>query len=164
VQNEKSPRDLFFSTENTPLFAAGFFIGCTGGRARAALFLPALFPVLLAGALLGCVFLGGCAGRAVREGSPGPRNGVWEGTGQGWGGEIRLRLRINSALIQGIELVSHSEDPFIGGEAMGELLELVLDYQSTGLDAVSGATESSAGFLEAVEDALGRAGGTGSGN
>jgi uncharacterized protein with FMN-binding domain len=114
----------------------------------------------LAGALLGCVFLGGCAGGAVREESPDLRNGVWEGTGQGWGGEIRLRLRINSALIQEIELVSHSEDPFIGGEAMGELLELVLDYQSAGLDAVSGATESSAGFLAAVEDALDKAGRT----
>jgi uncharacterized protein with FMN-binding domain len=42
-------------------------------------------------------------------------------------------------------------------EAMGELLELVLDYQSTGLDAISGATESSAGFLAAVDDALRKA-------
>jgi uncharacterized protein with FMN-binding domain len=134
------------------------FVGCSGGKTRAALTAPVLFPAILAGALLGCVFLDGCAGGTVREGNSGLRNGIWEGTGQGWGGEIRLRLRINSALIQGIELVSHGEDPFIGGEAMGELLELVLDYQSTGLDAVSGATESSAGFLAAVEDALDRAG------
>ncbi|MDR1374916.1 MAG: FMN-binding protein [Treponema sp.] len=107
--------------------------------------------VLLAG-----VFLLGCAGSA----SPGrldPRDGTWEGSGRGWGGDIRVRLRINSALIQEIEVVSHNEDPVIGGEAMGELLELVLDYQSTGLDAISGATESSAGFLAAVEDALNRA-------
>jgi uncharacterized protein with FMN-binding domain len=40
---------------------------------------------------------------------------------------------------------------------MEELLELVLEYQSTGLDGISGATESSAGFLAAVEDALSRA-------
>jgi fumarate reductase flavoprotein subunit len=86
-----------------------------------------------------------------------PRNGVWEGSGRGWGGDIRVRLRINSSLIQDLELVSHREDPVIGGEAMAELLELVLDYQSAGLDAVSGATETSAGFLEAVEDALNRA-------
>jgi fumarate reductase flavoprotein subunit len=118
---------------------------------------PALFPAILAGIAL----LGGCAGGPVREESPGPRNGVWEGVGQGRGGNIRLRLHINSTLIQGIEFVSHSEDPFIGGEAMGELLELVLDYQSADLDAVSGATESSAGFLAAVEDALRRARGPG---
>jgi uncharacterized protein with FMN-binding domain len=83
------------------------------------------------------------------------------GSGRGWGGEIRVLLRINSSLIQEIEILPHSEDPFIGGEAMGELLELVLDYQSAGLDAVSGATESSAGFLAAVEDALNRAGRSG---
>jgi fumarate reductase flavoprotein subunit len=106
----------------------------------------------------------GCAGGPARGESSGLRDGVWEGSGQGWGGEIRLLLRINSALIQGIELISHNEDPFTGGEAMEELLELVLDYQGTGLDAVSGATESSAGFLAAVEDALDRAGGRGPGN
>jgi fumarate reductase flavoprotein subunit len=116
--------------------------------------------VLLAGILLSGIFLPGCVGSAARGERPDRRNGrdgVWEGSGQGWGGEIRVRLRISSSLIQEIEVVSHSEDPFIGGEAMGELLELVLDYQSAGLDAVSGATESSAGFLAAVEDALNRA-------
>jgi fumarate reductase flavoprotein subunit len=106
--------------------------------------------------------LGACAGGgAVKGEGSGLRDGVWEGSGRGWGGEIRVRLRVNSALIQEIEILPHREDPFIGGEAMGELLELVLDYQGAGLDAVSGATESSAGFLAAVEDALSRAGGTG---
>jgi fumarate reductase flavoprotein subunit len=100
--------------------------------------------------------LGGCAGGGAVKGED-PRDGVWEGSGQGWGGEIRVRLRLSSSLIQEIEILPHREDPFIGGEALGELLELVLDYQSAGLDAVSGATESSAGFLAAVEDALNRA-------
>jgi fumarate reductase flavoprotein subunit len=106
--------------------------------------------------------LGACAGAgAVKGESSGPRDGVWEGGGRGWGGEIRVRLRLSSSLIQEIEILPHREDPFIGGEAMGELLELVLDYQSAGLDAVSGATESSIGFLAAVEDALSRAAGPG---
>jgi fumarate reductase flavoprotein subunit len=104
------------------------------------------------------VLLGGCAGGPARGESLSLRDGVWEGSGQGWGGEIRLVIRVNSALIQEIELISHNEDPFTGGEAMAELLELVLDYQNTNLDAISGATESSAGFLAAVEDALNRAG------
>jgi uncharacterized protein with FMN-binding domain len=70
-----------------------------------------------------------------------------------------VEVRIASGLIQEIGITAHQEDPFTGGEAMTELLELVLDYQSTDLDAVSGATESSAGFLGAVEDALSRAAG-----
>jgi fumarate reductase flavoprotein subunit len=124
---------------------------------RLVLAVPLPAAVLLAGILLSGIFLPGCAGNAARGERPDRRDGIWEGSGQGWGGEIRVRLRINSSLIQEIEVVSHSEDIFIGGEAMGELLELVLDYQNTGLDAVSGATESSAGFLAAVEDALNRA-------
>jgi uncharacterized protein with FMN-binding domain len=68
-----------------------------------------------------------------------------------------VEVRIASGLIQEIGIAPHQEDPFTGGEAMAELLELVLDYQSTDLDAISGATESSAGFLAAVEEALGQA-------
>jgi uncharacterized protein with FMN-binding domain len=112
------------------------------------------------------VIAASCAGGEYRTGPGTPalpgsstarRNGVWEGTGQGYGGEIRLQVRIASGLIQEIGINAHNEDPFIGGQAMAELLELVLDYQSTDLDAVSGATASSAGFLAAVEDALDRA-------
>jgi uncharacterized protein with FMN-binding domain len=104
-----------------------------------------------------CLFLTlSCAGGDYRTGSGARRDGLWEGTGQGYGGEIHLRLRIASGLIQDIEIGAHNEDPFIGGQAMTELLELVLDYQSADLDAVSGATVSSAGFLAAVEDALDR--------
>jgi uncharacterized protein with FMN-binding domain len=82
------------------------------------------------------------------------RDGVWEGTGQGYRGPIRVRVSIADGQIQGIELDDHKEDSFVGGAAMEELLDLVLEYNSVDLDAVSGATESSAGFLAAVENAL----------
>jgi uncharacterized protein with FMN-binding domain len=70
---------------------------------------------------------------------------------------ILVQVRLASGLIQEIGITAHNEDPLTGGEAMEELLEQILDYQSTDLDAVSGATESCAGFLAAVEDALNRA-------
>jgi uncharacterized protein with FMN-binding domain len=79
---------------------------------------------------------------------------VWEGSGQGYRGEIRVQVSVSAALIQGIEISAHQEDPLIGGTAMEELLELVLEYQTTDLDGISGATGSCAGFLAAVEDAL----------
>jgi fumarate reductase flavoprotein subunit len=104
-------------------------------------------------ALAGLLFLASCLGIATG----GYQDGIWEGSGRGYRGEIRVQVRLAAALIQGIEVSAHHEDPFIGGEAMEELLELVLEYQTTGLDGISGATESSTGFLEAVEDALKRA-------
>jgi uncharacterized protein with FMN-binding domain len=82
------------------------------------------------------------------------RDGIWEGTAPGYRGSIRVRVSIAGAQIQGIEIEDHREDPSVGGAAMEELLDLVLEYNSVDLDAVSGATESGAGFLAAVENAL----------
>jgi uncharacterized protein with FMN-binding domain len=84
----------------------------------------------------------------------GYRDGIWEGVAPGYRGLLRVRVAIAEGQIQGIELEEHREDPAIGGAAMEELLDLVLEYNSADLDAVSGATESSAGFLAAVEAAL----------
>ncbi|GHU72081.1 hypothetical protein FACS189450_09230 [Spirochaetia bacterium] len=121
---------------------------------------------LLVLAVLG--LLSGCAAFKNRTQTAGPfaeffreslsagdcRDGVWEGTAPGYRGPIRVRVSIADGQIQGIEFDDHNEDPAVGGAAMEELLDLVLEYNSVDLDAVSGATESSAGFLAAVENAL----------
>jgi fumarate reductase flavoprotein subunit len=60
----------------------------------------------------------------------------------------------NSNGIQDIEVLEYEDDEFIGGSAIDALIEAILDTNSTDLDAVSGATESSNGFLEAVRNAL----------
>ncbi|MDR0670493.1 MAG: FMN-binding protein [Treponema sp.] len=107
---------------------------------------------------IGCLIVAaGCAGGEYRRtGSESAvyRDGLWEGSGRGYRGEIRVQVRTGSGLIQEIGISAHNEDPLSGGAALEELLELVLDYQSTDLDAVSGATVSSTGFLAAVEEAL----------
>jgi uncharacterized protein with FMN-binding domain len=87
------------------------------------------------------------------------RDGVWEGLGRGYRGNILVRLTVAGGLIRDIEIVEHGEDPALGGEAMAELLEQTLAYGPAETDAVSGATESSRGFLSAVEDALRRGSG-----
>ncbi|MCL2233090.1 MAG: FMN-binding protein [Treponema sp.] len=83
--------------------------------------------------------------------------GIYEGTGRGYRGPIHVRLQTSPAGIEYIAIVSHRESAFPGTAAMEELLEAILEYGSTDLDAVSGATFSSRGFLEAVEDALKKA-------
>jgi uncharacterized protein with FMN-binding domain len=77
-----------------------------------------------------------------------------EGTGQGYRGTIRVRLRMEAGAIAEIEIVDSAEDRAVGGAAIEELVELVLTYNSTDIDAISGATETSEGFLEAVENAI----------
>ena len=93
----------------------------------------------------GCVILGG----NLQTGAE-----VYEGTGTGFRGPVSVLVWMAGSDIIEIEIIESEEDRLIGAAAMEDLLELVLMYNSTDLDAVSGATESSRGFLEAVEDAI----------
>jgi fumarate reductase flavoprotein subunit len=98
----------------------------------------------------------GCLGSGfIRE--VGYTPGTYEGTGNGYRGPIHVEVEVSNAGIEDITITGHSEVAYPGGAAMEELLELILETGSTDLDAVSGASFSSAGFLEAVEDALGKA-------
>ena len=83
--------------------------------------------------------------------------GTYEGTGRGYRGPIRVQVQVSPDGIEDIVISEHRESAYPGAAAMEELLEAVLETGSTDLDAVSGATYSSRGFLEAVEDAVGRA-------
>jgi uncharacterized protein with FMN-binding domain len=95
----------------------------------------------------------GCAALAVRYGT---ENGgeIYEGTGQGFRGSISVLVRLNEDSITEIEVIDSVEDRFVGGAAIEELIDLVIMYNSTDVDAVSGATESSNGFLDAVRNAI----------
>jgi uncharacterized protein with FMN-binding domain len=68
-----------------------------------------------------------------------------------------VRIRVDERRILEIEVLDHGEDPFTGAPALESLAETALEENSADLDAVSGATLSSRGFLEAVEDALDQA-------
>jgi uncharacterized protein with FMN-binding domain len=64
---------------------------------------------------------------------------------------------VDEARILEIEILDHNEDPFTGVPALESLTETALEENSADLDALSGATLSSRGFLEALEDALDQA-------
>jgi len=63
-------------------------------------------------------------------------------------------VRLNGGKIMEILVVDSSEDRFTGAAAIEELIDLVIENNSADVDAVSGATESSRGFLEAVQNAI----------
>jgi fumarate reductase flavoprotein subunit len=108
--------------------------------------------------LLMASVLGSCIGFRTVSGSPRYAPGAYEGTGQGFRGPVHVLVRLDAGGITGIEIFEHGDDEQLGGAAMEELLALVLDSGGPDVDGISGATESSAGFLSAVEDALSRAG------
>ena len=114
--------------------------------------LPPLVALVLAAAGL----FPGCLGSgSVRKAGYTP--GIYEGTGRGYHGPVHVQVQLSEAGIEDIEITGHGEDAYPGAAAMEELLEAVLETGSTDLDVVSGATFSSRGFLDAVEDAVGQA-------
>jgi fumarate reductase flavoprotein subunit len=82
---------------------------------------------------------------------------VYRGAGEGYRGTVVVEVRVEDGAPAEIRIVDHGDDEYTGGAAMEELLDMVLTYHTTDLDAVSGATESSAGFLAALEAALAEA-------
>lgn len=78
----------------------------------------------------------------------------YEGSAMGCRGMIHVRVGMENGAITEITVIESGEDTAIGGAAIEELTDLVLMYNTTEIDAVSGATETSRGFLEAVENAI----------
>ena len=84
-------------------------------------------------------------------------SGIYEGTGQGYRGPVHVQVQVAQSGIEGIVITGHSDSTFPGAAAMEELLEQVLEYGSLDLDVIAGATYSSRGFLDAVENAVSQA-------
>lgn len=87
----------------------------------------------------------------------GYRDGTYEGTGIGFGGEITVSVTVADGRVTDIAVLSAGgEDPAYYDQALAVLDEIV-SAQSTEVDTVSGATFSSTGLIDAAADALGKA-------
>lgn len=124
---------------------------------------------LLAGALTAAMLLSGCTAQpdasAQPSGSttPAPSEtgsaaiftpGTYEGTGKGYGGDIKVSVTVDETSITDIEVVEQTETEGVGGAALPTLVDKVLSAQSVNIDGVSGATYTSDGFLTAVREAI----------
>ena len=87
----------------------------------------------------------------------GYKDGTYEGTGMGFGGEITFSVTVADGKVAEITVLSaDGEDPAYYDQALAVLDEIV-SAQSTEVDTVSGATFSSTGLIDAAADALGKA-------
>jgi uncharacterized protein with FMN-binding domain len=99
------------------------------------------------------IFFSACAGGG-NQGPPIYKPGVYRGEGEGEYGPVRLAVTVSARNITGIEVLEHGETPGLGTAAFEELTRKIIAANSLDLDALSGASGSSRGFLEAVEAAL----------
>lgn len=83
-------------------------------------------------------------------------DGVYQGSGTGYRGNITVAVTIKDKQITSIEILSASDDEPFFGRAKG-LIDQIIKKQSTKIDTVSGATFSSHGIIKAVRNALSQA-------
>lgn len=85
------------------------------------------------------------------------KNGSYSGEGKGFGGTIQVKVVIKKGKITNVKILSHDkETPEYFSKAKA-ITKKIISAQSTGIDAISGATFSSKGILEAVTNALAKA-------
>jgi len=123
-----------------------------------------LLILVSAGLILAVFLFSSCAGlkteswaeksRVYEADDEEPVDGVYEGAALGYRGIIRVRVGYENGAITDITVIESREDRAVGGAAMEELIDRVLLDNSTDVDAISGATETSKGFLAAVENAI----------
>lgn len=81
-------------------------------------------------------------------------DGVYRGEAEGFGGDIIVDVTIKNAEISDIELVSAEGEDTSYLNMAETIIPEIIEEQSTDVDVISGATFSSTGIKNAVQNAL----------
>ena len=81
-------------------------------------------------------------------------DGVYRGTGTGFGGTIVVDVTVSGGKITAIDIVEHADTQFIAQAAFSQMIPAMIEQQTIAVDVRASATLSSKGLLEAVEAAL----------
>lgn len=107
---------------------------------------------------LSCMLFLSCAMTPPPESSIDPallRDGIYEGSYRGGPNKAVVRVSIAEGKISSIEVVEHQA--WRGRKAEKPIVERIIATQSTAVDAVSGATNSSRVIMNAVQNAIEKA-------
>lgn len=107
-----------------------------------------MLAIILIGVLLVC--FAGCKAAKWED-------GTFYGTGTGHGGPIKAEVVIEKGKISKVEAVEHQETPGIGDAALEKISGEVIKSQTAEVDSVTGATITSNGFIQAIDNALSQA-------
>ena len=91
---------------------------------------------------------------AVLDGAFDLADGTYEGSANGFSGKIKVSVVIKNQTIRSINILSNSDDEAFFNRAKEGVTASIIAKQSTDVDTVSGATYSSRGIINAVNDAL----------
>jgi len=108
--------------------------------------------------LIGAILLSGCAQTPI-IGGPLDHvklvDGIYEGSYKAWPNSALVQVEIRDNTIVGIEIVKHRA--WKGRKSESLISERIIQNQSTNIDAISGATNSSRVIMNAVQKAIEKA-------
>lgn len=81
-----------------------------------------------------------------------------QGTGSGYHGDIVAEVTFSGDQIEAIEIIEENENESLAEPVFTEMRDAMVEQNSTDVDSISGATGSSEGLKEAVDDAIEQAG------
>lgn len=85
--------------------------------------------------------------------------GTYDGEAKGYGGQIKVQVKVSESKIEEINVLENKETNYVGTIAFDKLPKEIIEKQSVGIDSVAGATSTSAGLKMAIRSALEKAGG-----
>lgn len=83
------------------------------------------------------------------------KDGTYTGTGKGFRGNTKVTVTVEKGVISDISVDSYKDDEEFFSRAESGIISAVIRSQSADVDAVSGATFSSKGLIDAIKNALG---------
>ena len=97
------------------------------------------------------------SGEADSSGDNVYKDGTYTGEAQGYGGTIQVEVTLSGDEITSINVTSAPGEDSAYLSQAESVIDSIISAQSTDVDTVAGATFSSTGILNAVDEALGKA-------
>lgn len=101
--------------------------------------------------LAASLILGACGGKESTS-------GTFEGSGSGKHGDIKVAVTLKDGAISKIKVKESGENKVLAEPVYEQLTEEIIAKNNPKVDAISGSTATSNGYLEAVEDAIKKSG------
>lgn len=107
-----------------------------------------------------CLFsMVGCSSSGSGKKDLSFKAGTYTGAGDGRNGKVKVEVEFTDSSIKSVKVIEHGETEGIADAPIEKIPEKIVKNQTLAIDAISGATMTGDGILQAVEDCVAQAGG-----
>ena len=109
-------------------------------------------------AMLLAFSMAACGGKPSTDEAGTYTAGTYTGTAKGNNGDVTVEVVLSSEKIESVTVTDHAETPGLSDGPIADIPAAIVESQSLNIDVVSGATITSEAMIDAVAEALEKAG------